>query len=184
MGLATAQIDAPSLTTLLAASHPQHALHLRQETATDLDFSASLYASTRAAELAAVAWSDAEKSAFCRMQFNAQHAHYAAHYPRVQFMILERDMHGQRERIGRVYVEQTVAALVLMEITLLPAARGAGAGGAITLALLHYARSNALPMQLHVEPLNPAKRLYERLGFVDVETSGFYTRMVCPASLV
>ena len=184
MGLVAAQIDAPSLTALLAASHPQHALHLREETAADLDFAALLYASTREPELAAVPWSDAEKAAFCRMQFNAQHAHYAAHYPGVQFMILERDGDGQRERseqcerIGRVYVEQTPAAMLLMEITLLPASRGFGMGGAITSALLQHARANTLPMHLHVEPLNPAKRLYERLGFVDVETSGFYTLMV------
>lgn len=178
MGLATAQIDAPSLTALLAASLPQHALHLREETTADLDFAASLYASTRVAELAAVPWSDAEKAAFCRMQFDAQHTHYAAHYPGVQFMIIERKLDGQSQPIGRLYVEQTVAALLLMEITLLPASRGAGVGGAITSSLLQHARANALPMRLHVEPLNPAKRLYERLGFVDVETSGFYTLMV------
>ncbi len=185
MGLATAPIDALSLTALLAASQPQLALHLREETTGDLDFAASLYASTRVTELAAVPWSDAEKAAFCRMQFNAQHTHYEAHYPGVQFMIIERDASEQRkqsERIGRVYIEQTPAALLLMEITLSPEQRGGGIGAAITAALLRHARANALPMHLHVEPLNPAKRLYERLGFVDVETSGFYTSMVCPAA--
>ncbi len=185
MGLVTAQIDAPSLTALLAAAHPQLALHLREETAADLDFAASLYASTRTAELAVVPWSDAEKTAFCRMQFNAQHTHYAAQYPGVQFMTIERDADDQRaqcERIGRVYIEQTPAAMLLMEITLSPEQRGAGIGAAITAALLRHARSNALPMHLHVEPLNPAKRLYERLGFVDVETSGFYRLMVCAAA--
>ena len=182
MGLVTAQIDARSLTALLAAAHPQLALHLREEAAGDLDFAASLYASTRLAELAVVPWSDAEKATFCRMQFNAQHTHYAAHYPGVQFMIIERDADEQREqceRIGRVYIEQTPAAMLLMDITLSPEQRGGGIGAAITAALLRHARENALPMQLHVEPLNPAKRLYERLGFVDVETSGFYTLMVC-----
>ena len=179
MDLATAQIDAPALTAALTASHPQHALILRAEAPADLEFSAALYASTRQAELAAIAWSDTEKSAFCRMQFNAQHLHYANHYPGAQFMIVERS----GARIGRVYVEQTASAVLLMEITLSPEQRGGGIGAAITAALLRHARANALPMRLHVEPLNPAKRLYERLGFVDVETSGFYTSMVCAASV-
>ncbi len=179
MAVVTTQVSASSLNTTFAANCPELALNLRAETADDLDFAATLYASTRQAEMDVLAWSDAEKSAFCRMQFNAQHSHYVGHYPGVRFLMIERD----GVRVGRVYVEQTAKALLLMEITLSPEQRGAGVGGAIAVALLQHARANALPMHLHVEPLNPAKRLYERLGFRDVETQGFYTFMVCdPAS--
>ena len=173
--LVSCHVSASSLNAALAATHPALALYLRAETPDDLDFSASLYATTRQAEMNALPWSDAEKSAFCRMQFNAQHLHYVGHYPAVQFLVIERNS----VRIGRVYIEQKAAALLLMEITLAPEQRGAGVGGAIAVALLQQARANALPMHLHVEPLNPAKRLYERLGFRDIETEGFYTFMVC-----
>lgn len=175
MAVVTTQISASLLNATFAATRPELALYLRTETADDLDFAASLYASTRQAEMDTLAWSDAEKSAFCRMQFNAQHSHYVAHYPGVQFLTIERD----GARVGRVYIEQTARALLLMEITLSPEHRGAGVGGAIAVALLQHARANALPMHLHVEPSNPAKRLYERLGFRDIETQGFYTFMVC-----
>ncbi|MBC7711368.1 MAG: GNAT family N-acetyltransferase [Rhizobacter sp.] len=166
-----------SLNATLASTHSALLLSLRGETPEDIDFSASLYASTRQAELALIPWSDAEKSAFCRMQFNAQHAHYESQYPDAHFLIIERD----GARVGRVYVEQGASALLLMEITLTPEQRGRGVGHAVTTALLLHARANALPMHLHVEPSNPAKRLYDRLGFRDVETQGFYTFMVCRA---
>ena len=171
----TTQINASSLNATFAATHPDLALHLRGETPDDIDFSATLYAYTREAEINVLAWSDAEKIAFCRMQFNAQRSHYVAHYPGVQLLIIERD----GTRVGRLYIEQTAAALLLMEITLSPAQRGAGVGTAIATTLLQHARANALPMQLHVEPMNRAKRLYERLGFRDIETQGLYTFMVC-----
>jgi hypothetical protein len=41
-------------------------LSFRNEAARDLDFSASLYAQTRAAELAQVDWTAAQKQSFCR----------------------------------------------------------------------------------------------------------------------
>lgn len=179
MAVATTQLSDESLNATLAATHPELALALRSETPEDIDFAASLYASTREAELALLPWSDAEKSAFCRMQFNAQHSHYQSQYPEAHFLIIERD----GARVGRVYVEQRASALLLMEITLAPEHRGRGVGHAITTALLLHARAEALPMHLHVEPLNPAKHLYERLGFRDVETRGFYTFMVCKPDL-
>ena len=179
MAVATTQVSDSSLNATLAATHPELALILRAETAQDIDFAAALYASTRQAEFVLLPWSDAEKSAFCRMQFNAQHAHYQSQYPDAHFLIIERD----GARVGRVYVEQRASALLLMEITLAPEQRGRGVGHAITTALVQHAQVNALPMHLHVEPLNPAKRLYERLGFRDVNTQGFYTFMVRKADL-
>jgi len=37
-----------------------------------------------------------------------------------------------------------------------------------------------VPAGLHVEPFNPARRLYERQGFRTVETRGIYLYMQCP----
>ena len=39
-------------------------------------------------------------------------------------------------------------------------------------------RNVSLGISLHVEPFNPAKRMYERLGFVVSETRGLYEFMV------
>ena len=159
----------------LRAALPEMSVLVRAETATDLDFSASLYELTRTAELAAVDWPDEMKRTFCRQQFDAQHAHYRQHYPKAEFLIIERD----GRPVGRVYFEQTAKELRLMEITLIAAARNLGIGGAISNALLQKAHAAGIPMGLHVEPFNPARHLYERQGFREIETRGLYLYMVC-----
>jgi ribosomal protein S18 acetylase RimI-like enzyme len=148
-------------------------LSFRNEAARDLDFSASLYAQTRAAELAQVDWTAAQKQSFCRQQFDAQHAHYEKHYPRAQFLIVE----SSGRAIGRVYFEQTSSELRLMEITIDESLRNRGIGGAISGALLAHAMREDIAMGLHVESFNPAKRLYERQGLRDIETRGIYVYM-------
>ena len=49
--------------------------------AADQDFLLQVYASTRAHEMSLVPWTDAQKQAFVRQQFEAQLAHYAMQYP-------------------------------------------------------------------------------------------------------
>lgn len=153
---------------------PDMSVVVRAETAEDADFSASLYELNREAELAVVDWPDEAKQSFCRQQFDAQYAHYRQHYPTAQFLIIEHDS----KPVGRVYFEQTAKELRLMEITLLTAARNRGIGGAIGSALMHHAHAAGIPMGLHVEPFNPARRLYERQGFREIETRGLYLYMV------
>lgn len=185
MGLTTEAQSASTAPDWLsvALAHRVGALHGRQitvrsESAEDIDFSASLYALTRETELAAVDWPDAQKREFCRLQFDAQHAHYRQHYPKALFLIIERD----EVPVGRVYFEQTGKELRLMEITLAVASRNSGIGGAISSALLEHAHSSGIPMGLHVESFNPARRLYERQGFREIETRGIYLYIVCPLS--
>ena len=154
---------------------PEMSVVVRAETAADMDFSAPLYALTREAELAAVDWPDEMKRTFCRQQFDAQHAHYRQHYPKAEFLIIERE----GLPVGRVYFEHTIKELRLMEITLIAAARNLGIGGVISNALLRKAHAAGIPMGLHVEPFNPARHLYERQGFREIETRGLYLYMVC-----
>ena len=170
-----------SLNATLALELGDISVTVRAETVADLDFSASVYALTRADEMASVDWSEAMKQSFCRQQFDAQRTHYVNHYPRAQFLIIQRD----DEPVGRVYFEQTAHELRLMEITLVQAARNVGIGGAVGRALKWRAHNAGVPMGLHVEPYNPARRLYERQGFREVETRGLYLYMVSapPASL-
>ena len=122
MGLAgdrTGRADAAVINAALDAALPAAQVTVRAEVDSDIDFSASLYALTREAELAAVDWPDAAKQAFCRQQFDAQYAHYRTHYLNAQFLLIEQ--HGVP--VGRLYFEQTVKELRLMEITLIASAR-------------------------------------------------------------
>jgi ribosomal protein S18 acetylase RimI-like enzyme len=149
------------------------AISFRVETESDAPFSRGLYAQTRAAELANVAWTEAQKTAFCAQQFSAQHAHYETHYPNACFWLIRL---GDTD-IGRLYFEQTARELRLMEITIDAKHRNRGVGGAISGALLAHAMKEQIAMGLHVESFNPAKRLYDRQGFRDMETRGIYVYM-------
>jgi ribosomal protein S18 acetylase RimI-like enzyme len=66
----------------------------------------------------------------------------------------------------------------LMDITLLPDHRNLGLGTRLVSELLRYADALQRQMSLHVEPFNPAKRMYERMGFKVSETRGLYEFMV------
>jgi GNAT superfamily N-acetyltransferase len=61
--------------------------------------------------------------------------------------------------IGRFYVHRGT------EETLLSAWQRRGIGSAYVDALLAEAKGAGLPVSLHVEPQNPARRLYLRAGF-------------------
>ena len=75
---------------------------------------------------------------------------------------------------GRVYVHATAAEIRLMEIALLPTERNRGIGSAIVRRLQEEARDRGVQLTLHVEPDNPAQRLYRRLGFRLIENRGVY----------
>lgn len=154
-------------------------LRLREEHDDDRAFMLALYGSTRADELARVDWPDAAKAAFVEQQFSAQHRQYREHYPHAAFLAIEQD----GERIGRVYLHMARAELRLMDVTLLPARRGAGLGTALMRRLLAWGDACALPVTLHVEPFNPAQRLYLRLGFETREVRGIYHFMAREPSL-
>lgn len=134
---------------------------LRPARPEDEAFLLALYASTRAEEVAAWGWTAAQQEAFLRMQFQAQRQAYQWQYPGADYQIIWRE----EQAIGRFIVYRTQAEMRLVDIALLPEARGAGIGGALLQALLDEAREAGKPVRLHVTPANRAVRLYARLGF-------------------
>ncbi len=169
------RISGDTLNDSLATQVPALALRVRAEQAADLPFCLELFTSTRMADLEVVPWSAEQKAAFCLQQFEAQHQHYVTNSPNAEFLVIEQ----RGERIGRLYIELTDSEFTLMEITLSPALRGQGIGTAITAELLAQAHRLGRVMCLHVEPNNPARRLYERLGFTVKDEIAFYLFMTC-----
>ena len=165
------------MTTDAAAPSNIAAFTLRPLLAQDEDFSFQVYASTRAAEMNLVDWGPEQKAAFLRMQFNAQRQHYHLHYPQALWQVIEQQGQG----IGRLITDDSHEELfLLMDIALLPEYCGRGIGSAIMLDLLRAAGLAHKTVSLHVEPNNPALNLYQRLGFVVCNQSGFYLEMRCP----
>lgn len=149
------------------------AISYRAMRAEDYAFTEALYASTREEELAATGWTGEQKAAFLAQQHRAQHQHYQTHYVGAEWLIVERA--GQA--IGRLYLDRRPQEIDVIDISLLPAARGMGIGGAILRDVLAEASGSNRPVHIHVEKNNPARRLYQRLGFVIIEDKGVYDLM-------
>ena len=129
-----------------------------------------VYASTRAAELAVVDWTEAQQDAFVRQQFAAQDASYREHYPGAVFQVIQDD----GTPAGRLYVHRRPGEIRIMDIALLPEHRNAGLGTALLRELLAEGAAAGKRVSIHVERFNPALRLYQRLGFREVADRGVY----------
>ena len=148
-------------------------LSCRLRTEADLPFIERLYRSTREEELAMTGWPEAFKQQFIAQQQFAQNRHFELVHPGAEWLLIEQ--HGAP--IGRLYVEDRGAELWLIDIALLPECRGRGIGAALLGDLLAQGRDAGKPVGLTVFKSNPARRLYERLGFVAIEDGGAYDRM-------
>ena len=107
------------------------------------------------------------------MQFTAQRYHYEAAYPEAEHRILLRD----NRPAGRLLVFRSEGEILLVDIALLPAERGAGIGASLIQDLLDEADQAGKSVTLHVAKDNRARRLYQRLGFETTEDTGMYFKM-------
>lgn len=146
---------------------------LRPATDADREFLLAVYGSVREAELSQVQWPDGAKEAFIAQQFDAQDAYYREYYPNASFDVIEVEGRGA----GRLYVDRWPAEIRIVDIALLPEFRGRGVGEALLRELIAEAEASGRPLTIHVEQGNPARRLYERLGFVPVAERGHNTLM-------
>ena len=119
-------------------------------------------------------WSEEQKRAFLDMQFRAQTTHYAQHYGDGEFLMIEEDGRA----IGRLLLHRTPGEIRIIDISLTPEARGRGIGTKLLQDVFAEADATKRRVSIHVENFNPARRLYERLGFRYVETNGVYHLMV------
>lgn len=146
------------------------AVRLRAEVASDFAFITDLYSQVREDELAPVPWPDQAKRDFLTSQCRLQRDHYTTHYVGAEFMIIEES----GKPIGRVYAHATHSEIRLMDIALCRESRSRGIGTALVRALQDEAAERGVDLTLHVEPDNPAQRLYQRLGFSLIENRGVY----------
>ena len=140
-------------------------LSFRPITDADDPFLFSVYASSRAEEMAPVPWSDEQKRAFLMMQFRAQKVQYLERYPDANFQIILLDL----EPVGRLYVARLPDQIRIIDIALLTEHRGKGIGEPIIRDLMQEAAALDLPVRIYVESFNRSRRLFERLGFAPVE---------------
>jgi ribosomal protein S18 acetylase RimI-like enzyme len=140
----------------------------------DLPVLAEVYFSTRREEVAQTGWPPQAQHQFLAQQFEAQHSHYRAHYPKAEWLVIERG----GAPIGRLYLEEWEKELRLIDIALLPQAQRGGIGTALLEDLVEAAGGKGKGLSIHVERYNPAMALYLRLGFAKVDEHGVYDLMI------
>jgi len=148
-------------------------IRLRPFSVADQEFLYRLYASTRREEVAAWGWSQEQQDAFLRMQWNAQQRSYETSYPEAEHSIILRD----GEPIGRMLVMHGKEAKILVDIALLSGHRGQGIGGQLVRTLVEQSDKERVAVRLQVLKSNPARRLYERLGFQQTGEDAVYLQM-------
>jgi GNAT superfamily N-acetyltransferase len=118
-------------------------------------------------------WDESQKAIFLRMQFEAQHTFYQKQYPQAEFDVVL--VAGQAA--GRLYLDRRPDEFRVIDIALLPEFRGRGIGGALMNDVMTEARVAGVPVRIHVERFNPARRLYDRLKFREIADKGVYILM-------
>jgi ribosomal protein S18 acetylase RimI-like enzyme len=158
---------------LEAGDAPAPGVRLREIAPGDEALLRALYRSARDPELRMTPWTEAQKQAFADSQFDLQDRWYRGNYAGAQFLVIER----AAEPVGRLYVHDSGREVTVMDITSAPAARNQGLGTLLMRWLLGKAQAEGLDVTLHVETNNPARVLYQRLGFREEGEEGVYLRL-------
>jgi ribosomal protein S18 acetylase RimI-like enzyme len=125
---------------------------LRQATKADADFLYRLHvAAMRDLVTRVWGWDDAWQERYFAARFDPT-------YSRIVVVV--------GEDVGVIAVEESAADVFLANIEILPEYQGRGLGAALVNGVIREAEARDLPVRLQVLKINPARRLYERLGFV------------------
>ncbi len=142
---------------------------LRPATAGDYDFVYQVKAVTLKEYIAQTwGWNEAD-----------QQSRFSASFNPTQWQIVQLDGRD----IGVLCLEREEDGFLLANIEILPPHQNRGIGTRIIEDILVSARRDCLPVRLQVLKANPARRLYERLGFVVTGETGTHYLMRCPPEL-
>ena len=142
---------------------------LRDVTAEDEALLREIYACTRAHELAIVPWSNEQREAFLRFQFDAQDSYYRAQFPDASYQLIFNDA----DAVGRLYVFRDASEIRILDITVLPQYRNAGIGTSLIRDLIAEADRSGKASTIWVEQFNPSQALFRRLGFAMIQDDGY-----------
>ena len=143
-------------------------IKLRRAEEKDDSFIETVYRSTREEELNLTGWTEQQKWAFIRMQSMAQLAEYKTKFPGADFGIII----YKKQDAGRFYTWENENEIRLIDITLLPPFRGKGIGAFLLGELIKRSNRVQKKISLHVDPVNPALKLYQRSGFIHIKNNG------------
>lgn len=145
---------------------------LRPAGEADEHFLRALHASTRP-DLAVLGLPAGQLEALLDLQHRARETSYRQQFPGAQ----DRLVVVGGTPVGRLLLAREPGRTRVVDLALLPQARGRGIGTAVLRGVLEEAQARGWPVTLHVEAGNPARALYERLGFRVVAEQPPYQEM-------
>lgn len=122
----------------------------------------ALFAEEKSAELAGIGLPETQVRALLQMQFRGRAMTYAANYPAAENLIL---LGPDGTPIGRLLLDRQSDCWRIVDIAVLAAYRGHGLGTIVLKQCQQQAAAAGAKLELQVRLENPARRLYERLGF-------------------
>ncbi|WDU79740.1 GNAT family N-acetyltransferase [Lysinibacillus sp. G01H] len=148
-------------------------VELKSITKDDEPFLYEVYASSRRKEIDSWGWSAEQIQRFLEMQWCAQQTSYRQQFPHASHCIITSD----EQYVGRLLTEDLPERLHIIDISILPSFQGNGVGSYLISNLRQKAKEENKPVILQVLHTNPARNLYERLGFHVVSTDELYLKM-------
>ncbi len=154
-------LDWPATGLALGPPGPGAILGRRPATAADADLLLRWFVDAHP-DLAAVPLDAEAVHRLLVQQFEARAHHHRSAFPTAEHWVLELD----GDPVGHLVVEAGDEQVHVVEIEVAADRRGRGIGAAALGAVVAAARRRRLPTHLTVSAASPARRLYERLGFV------------------
>lgn len=155
------------------SSYDSRLVALRPAMEADEAFLLEVYSSTRSDEMTQTGWDNAQQQAFLKLQFVAQQQHYRTYYPQGEHSLILLN----EKPIGRLYVARSLEEIRILDIALLAEQRNKGIGTRVIKDLIAESQKTGKPVRIYVENFSRALRLFERMGFLQVEEKGFYYLM-------
>lgn len=146
---------------------------LRMAEPQDDDFLVELYTANRRSEMRMAGPDAASINALLRSQYEMRKKQYDEAYPNSQNWIILYD----HEPIGRHLIQPDPRVWAFIDLGILPEFQRQGIGTLVFKLHMQQAIDAGAAIRLHVRTDNPARRIYERLGFVTTEQDGVYDEM-------
>ncbi|MGG2084073.1 GNAT family N-acetyltransferase [Lysinibacillus pakistanensis] len=148
-------------------------VELKPITKDDEPFLYEVYVSTRRKEIDSWGWSVEQIQHFLEMQWCAQQTSYRQQFPDASHCIILSD----DKYVGRLLTENLPEHHHLIDISILPNFQGKGVGTFLITQLQQKAKEENKSVILQVFQTNPARDLYERLGFQVMSADEIYLKM-------
>jgi len=153
-------------------------VQLRHAVAKDEDFLLQLYLAIQPIETASWNMSATAREQLLQMQFRGRRQTYTAQYPDAEDLIICLNEEGDVERrVGRHLVMRQEDAILGIDLAVLPAYQRQGLGRLVLQGVQRQCAKEGLRFRLQVLHTNPARRLYDRLGFRMVSQDLLYAQM-------